>query len=117
MIVDPVNDKVGEPGCLSGSLEQFEEELKGLLAEVVTEDLEGHQGGAVVEKGLCQESQTVVLDFVVGQVNMHKLFILRNRLGEGLGTIVTDFVIGNMKCLKRAIRALQVLSDSFASFE
>ncbi len=96
MIVDPVNNEIGEPGCLSWGLEQFEEELKAFLAEVVTEDLERHQGGAVVEKRLRQEGETVVLDVVIGQINVHKLFILRNCLRKSFGTIVTDFVIGNM---------------------
>ena len=76
MIVDPVHDEVGEPGSLSWGLEKFEEELKRLLAEVVSEDLKRHQSGAVVEKRLRQEGQPVVLDVVVGQVNVDKLFIL-----------------------------------------
>ena len=106
MIVDPVNNKIGEPGCLSWGLEQFEEELKAFLAEVVTEDLERHQGGAVVEKRLRQEGETVVLDVVICEINVNKLFILRNRLRKSFGTIVANFVIGNMQCLKGAIRAL-----------
>jgi hypothetical protein len=52
VIVDPVHDEVGEPGSLSWGLEKFEEELKRLLAEVVSEDLKRHQSGAVVEKRL-----------------------------------------------------------------
>ncbi len=44
VIVDPVDDEIGEPWGLSRGLEQLIEEGEALLPEVVTEDLETHQG-------------------------------------------------------------------------
>ena len=43
VIIDPVYYEVGEPGSLSGSLEQLVEQLKRLLPEVIAEDLEAHE--------------------------------------------------------------------------
>ena len=71
MIIDTVYNEIGEPGCLSGSLEELEEQGETLLPEVVPEDLEGHQGGAVVEKRLRNECQPLVIDVVVCHVHVH----------------------------------------------
>ena len=117
MVVHPVHHEIGEPGGLSRSLEKLVEELEALLTEVVAEDLEGHQGGSVVEQRLCQEGQTVIIDVVVCQIDVHQRLILGNRLREGLRAIVTDLVVGDVKGLKGAVRALKVLCNCLTALE
>ena len=43
VIVDEVDNEVGEPWLFAFSLEKAAEETETLLAEMVAEDLEGHQ--------------------------------------------------------------------------
>lgn len=43
VIVDPVDDEVGEPGVRTTRLEQLVKELQRLLTEVVAEYFETHQ--------------------------------------------------------------------------
>ena len=116
VVIDPVDHEIGEPGGLSGRLEQFVEEGEALLAEVVPEDLHTHEG-AVVEERLCQEGQAVVLHVVVGQVEMHEGLVLRDGLGQGFGAIVGAFVIGEVKGLKGTLGVLEVLGNSLTAFE
>ena len=44
VVIYPVDNKVGEPRVLSRSFEKLIEELKALLPEVVTKELEAHEG-------------------------------------------------------------------------
>ena len=71
VIIDPVDHKVGEPGCLSGRLEQLIEQLKALLAEMISEDLEAHERG-VVEETLSEEGEAEILNVVICNVQMHE---------------------------------------------
>jgi hypothetical protein len=56
VIIDPVDHKIWVPGRLSLCVEQVVEDLEALLAKVVAEKLEGHQG-LVMAQGLGEESQ------------------------------------------------------------
>jgi hypothetical protein len=50
VVVDPVHDEVWEPGCLARGLEELEEEREAFLPKVVSEDLERHESGPIVEE-------------------------------------------------------------------
>ena len=117
MIIDPVDNEIGEPGGLSGGLEELIEKLKRLLAEVIAEDLEAHQGGAVVEQRLCEECQAEVLDVVVGRVQVDQGLVLGDCLSQGLGSVVGDLVVGYVQGLEGTVRALQILGDGLTTFE
>lgn len=67
MIINKVDDKVGEPGILTLWLEQTAEQAQALLSEMIAENLERHKSGVLVET-LCKESQTEILDVIVGHV-------------------------------------------------
>jgi hypothetical protein len=43
VIIDPVDDKVWEPGVLSSSLEKFIKQFKTLLPEIIAEYFETHK--------------------------------------------------------------------------
>ena len=49
VIIDEVNHEVGVPRLLSLRLKQAAEELKALLSEMISKDLEGHEIGILAE--------------------------------------------------------------------
>ena len=57
VIVDPVDDEVGEPGVRAARLEQFIEKLQAFLSEVVAEYFETHEV-CVLREGLSEQRQT-----------------------------------------------------------
>lgn len=87
MIIHVVHYEVGKPGVLPGCLEQFIEEVQALLPEMVSEDLEGHDGRVVKER-LREKSQAVVFYIVIGHVQVDQGFVLGESLRNCLGTIV-----------------------------
>ena len=99
VVVDPVDNEVGEPGGLSWRLEQLVEQLQALLSEVVPENLHTHEG-RVVEQTLSQEGQPVVLDIVVGHIQVDQALILGNSLCECFSAIVRDLISGEMQRLE-----------------
>lgn len=87
VVVHPVDDEVGVPGGHALDLEEVVEELQRLLPEVVSEELETHQI-RVVREGLSEERQAEVVYLVVGHVHVQQRLVLRDRLRNGLRTVV-----------------------------
>lgn len=75
MIIYPVNDKIWKPGIFPRSLKEFIEELKAFLTKVIAKHFERHQS-RIVEERLSKESKTIVLNIVVGHVQMDERFVL-----------------------------------------
>jgi len=70
VIIDEVDDEVGEPGVLAVlRLEQSAEEAQALLTESVAEELEAHQS-LVLSQALCEESKSQVLNVIVCHVEV-----------------------------------------------
>lgn len=67
VVVHPVNNEVREPGILTLALEQPAEQFKAVLPEVISEHFEAHEG-VVLREGLGEQSQTEVINLVVGHV-------------------------------------------------
>ena len=69
VIVDEVDNEVGEPWLFAFSLEEAAEETETLLAEMVAEDLEGHQI-LILSKTLGEESKAEILNVIVGHIQV-----------------------------------------------
>ena len=95
VIIDPVDDEVGEHRVLSFCFEDLTEQGEGFLAEVVAEELEGHEGG-VLGQCLCEQRQTHVIDLVVCEVQVDERLIDGESLSNGLSTVVTAAVVSQM---------------------
>jgi hypothetical protein len=95
-------------------VEQFEEKDQGLLAEIVAEELNGHE--VLVEgEGLGDLLEAEVVDRVVGHVEVHERLVLVNSLSHSLCSIVGSLVASQMKGLQNTALLCQVLGKSLAS--
>jgi len=116
VIVDEVNDKVREPGVLPLRFEQPAEETQAFLAEVISKHFEGHQRLVLVQT-LSKESETEILNVIVGHVQVDEGAVNRKGLSDRLCTIISALVVCQLKRLKGAVFSLQVLSNGLAAFE
>ena len=116
VVVDPVNHEIREPRIGSTSLEEFIEQLEAVLSEVVTKYFETHQS-LVLGKGLSEESQTHIVYLVVSHVQVDQRLVNCNSLSDGLGSIVTALVVGQVEGLQTAVVRLQVLGDRLTASE
>ena len=116
MVVHPVNYEVREPRIGSAGLEQLIEELEAVLAKVVAEDLETHKR-LVLGQSLSKQGESHVVHLVVSHVQMDKRLVHRYGLSDGLGSIVTALVVGQVKGLQTAVVRLEVFGDGLATSE
>ncbi len=72
MIVHNVDLKVREPSPLS--VEKTSKQFQAVLAKVVSEDFERHQG-AVMSQALGKQSQAEVVDLIVSHVQVNQGFV------------------------------------------
>ena len=116
VVVHPVDNEVRKPRVLARTLKQTTEQLETVLAEVVAEDLEGHEG-LVLGESLCEQRQSEVIYIVVAHVDVHQTLIHSYCLRDCLNAVVGAFIVGQVEGFKAAVLALQILSDCFAAFE
>lgn len=102
MVINPVDNEVGEPWVLTLWFKQSTEQFETVLSEVVSENLEWHQS-LVLFKRLGEQSQAEILDVVVGHINVDKTLIDRNGLSDSFSTIVWTLIIGEVETFKLAI--------------
>jgi len=102
MVIDPIDNKIRKPRIGSASLEQFVEKLQTFLAKVVCKNFEAHEG-IILAEGLGKEGEAEVIDLVVGHIEVNKFFIDGQSLGDCLGAIVADFVVGDVQTLQGAV--------------
>ena len=71
VIVDEVHHEVREPWVLTFtlSLKETAEQAEALLAKVIAEHLEAHEGGVLIET-LCKEGQAEVFNVIVSHVQV-----------------------------------------------
>ena len=96
VVVDPVDDKVREPGVLTFALEQAAEQFQTVLAEMVAKDFERHQS-LVVRERLRELHQTVVLHIVIGHVQVNQTLVHCDSLCNCFGAVVRAFVVSKMQ--------------------
>lgn len=95
MIIDPIDNKIREPRIGSSSLEQFIEKLQAFLTKIVPENFETHES-IILAEGLCKEGEAEVINLVVGHIEVNEFFVDGQSLGNRFGTIVADFVVGDV---------------------
>ena len=95
MIIDPIDNKIREPRIGSSSLEQFIEKLQAFLTKIVSENFETHES-IILAEGLCKEGEAEVINLVVGHIEVNEFFVDGQSLGNRFGTIVADFVVGDV---------------------
>ena len=74
MVIDPVDNKVGEPRILSRSLEKLVKELKRFLAKVISKEFKRHQS-RVIKQRLSKESEAIIINLIVSHINMNQTLI------------------------------------------
>ena len=92
MIVDEIDNEVGEPMVVPFSFEEFTEKAKALLSEMVSKYLERHEC-LVLTETLREESQSQILNVIVCHVNVDQRGVDRDRLSDCLGSVVCALVI------------------------
>ena len=102
MIIDPIDNKIRKPRIRSASLEQLVEKLQTFLTEVVSENFETHES-IILAEGLGKEGKAEVIDLVVGHIEMNEFFVDSQSLSDCLGSIVADFVVGDVQTFQGAI--------------
>ena len=95
VIVDEVDNEVGEPWLFAFSLEEAAEETETLLAEMVAEDLEGHQI-LILSKTLGEESKAEILNVIVGHVKVDERAVDCQCLSNSLCTVVSALIVGQL---------------------
>lgn len=70
VIVDPVDDKVGEPGVLALTLKQPAEQLERVLSKVISKYLKAHEC-LVVCQTLRELHQSIIIYIVVCHVEVN----------------------------------------------
>ena len=96
MVINPIHNEIWEPRVFSSSLEKFIKQFEAFLSEVISKDFEAHES-LILRKSLSEQSQTHVVDLIVSHIQMNKTFVDSNGLCNSLGSIVTAFIISQMK--------------------